>query len=424
MTDRWTLYALAPARTPWFTVVSQWSTSGAIAADVTKCLSVDEMRGRLASGRPVSAVVIDGATPGIDRDLLDRAVAVGAAVLVVDGRRAEADWLAIGAGSVLVPGFTAADLLGALVAHAAPVASPTAVAPELRRSHTDWLAPLIAVCGPGGTGASVAAMALAQALAADLGAGTVVLADLALRGDQAMLHDCGDVVPGVQELVEAHRLGEVSSDDARALCYRVDAGYDVLLGLRQPRAWAALRPLAVEAAVLTLRRGYRVVVADIEPDFDGEDETGSIDVEERNTMARTAVTGATAVLVVGTPGVKGVHALGRTVNEVVAFGIEPERVVPVFNRAPRSPRARAELTAALAALTGGTPTWSPVFVPERNVEDALRSGRPIPAPMPQVLAGAVAAVSSEVTASRHELRGARVVPGSLGVSGELDEASG
>src|SRR5205085_729703 len=72
-----------------------------------------------------------------------------------------------------------------------------------------WRGRLIAVTGPGGTGASVAAIALAQGLGSDVRyGGLVLLADLALNADQAMLHDARDVVPGVQELVEAHRNGE------------------------------------------------------------------------------------------------------------------------------------------------------------------------------------------------------------------------
>ena len=37
--------------------------------------------------------------------------------------------------------------------------------------------------------------------------GRVLLADLALRADQAMIHDAGELGPGIQELVDAHRLG-------------------------------------------------------------------------------------------------------------------------------------------------------------------------------------------------------------------------
>src|SRR5262245_66523313 len=69
-----------------------------------------------------------------------------------------------------------------------------------------WRGRLVAVTGSGGVGRSTLAMALAAGLAADpRDAGLVVLADLALHAQQALLHDAGDVVPGVVELAEAYR---------------------------------------------------------------------------------------------------------------------------------------------------------------------------------------------------------------------------
>ena len=209
---------------------------------------------------------------------------------------------------------------------------------------------MVAVTGPGGTGVSTAAMALAQSLGDDVrAAGLVLLADLRLHAEQAMLHDVRDVAPGVQELVEAHRGGQPSCEAARGLCFMVpERGYHLLLGIRQARYWPALRPQAFEAAFDTLGRAYRTVVCDVDPDLEGEDACGSIDVEERNVMARTAVTRADAVLAVGSSSLKGVHGLVRVITDLVNHGVDPERIVPVLNRASRSPRTRATLGAALA----------------------------------------------------------------------------
>jgi glycerophosphoryl diester phosphodiesterase len=62
-----------------------------------------------------------------------------------------------------------------------------------------------------------------------------------------MLHDVRDVLVGVQELVDSHRSASPEARHVRAHCLPVpERGYDLLLGLRRPRAWTALRPRAGE----------------------------------------------------------------------------------------------------------------------------------------------------------------------------------
>jgi len=97
--------------------------------------------------------------------------------------------------------------------------------------------------------------------------------------------------------------------------------------------------------------------------------------------------------------------------------------VPVLNCAPRSPRARASLTAAVAELVApavaraGGPTASglaaPVFLPERKVDDDLHDGARLPSVLGAPLAGAFRAVlerAAPVVAAGPE----RVRPGTLG----------
>jgi hypothetical protein len=146
-----------------------------------------------------------------------------------------------------------------------------------------------------------------------------------------------------------------------------------VLGLRRARAWTALRPRAFEAAFDSLRAGWQWVVCDVDADVEGEREGGSADVEDRNVMARTALRNADAVVVVGTAGMKGAHAMARVVNDLLAFGVEGTRIVPVVNRAPRSPRARAESAKAVKAQST-SPLAPVVFVPDRRVDDLLRDG--------------------------------------------------
>ena len=128
------------------------------------------------------------------------------------------------------------------------------------------------------------------------------------------------------------------------------------------------------------------VVADVDPDTEGERETGSLDVEDRNLMARTVLHRADLVLVVGNDGIKGIHSLVRTLEDVHGCGVEAERIVPVLNRMPRSPRVRARAVAAIAQLLEPRPlstaAGNPVIVPERReLEAALVDGAMLPEPL-------------------------------------------
>jgi hypothetical protein len=111
------------------------------------------------------------------------------------------------------------------------------------------------------------------------------------------------------------------------------------------------------------------------------------------------------------------------VSDLLAHGVPAERVVPVVNCAPRSPRSRAALAATLAELVapavaraGGFPgrgTAAPVFLPERKVEEALHDGARLPPTLGAPLAGALAAVL-ERTAPSAAAGPVRVRPGTLG----------
>lgn len=420
--ERFVLLGLAQARSSWFRSVAQWANSGTIPAEFVKCVSGEEMRARLASGRPFSAALVDAALPALDRDLVDAARAAGCAAIAVDDRRGARDWGALGVVAVLPDFFDPKALLDVLREHAAMIGRgdtlPGDPAPE---GDPAWRGRVAAVCGPGGTGVSTVAVALAQGLAGDPRHGhSVLLADLALHAEQAMLHDARDVVPGVQELVEAHRSRRVPAEEVRGFAFDVqERGYQLLLGLRRARAWAAIRPRAFEAAFESLRATYRVVVCDTDADLEGEEEGGSIEVEERHVMSRTAILRADVVFAVGAPGLKGIHSLVRVLNELRTTGVAPGAVVPVVNRAPKGGRARSEITATLSALTvaGGSFFAPPVFLPERRVEEPLLDGVRLPGALAAPLAGAFAAMLDHAgagAASSGAGQPQRVRPGSLG----------
>lgn len=385
--DRHVVLGLARARSPWFAEVGRWATSGVLAIDFVKTVSVDQVRARLASGRPFSALLVDGGLPGLDRDLFEAAIERKVAVIVVADDEIR-DWGAIGAIAVVPSRFSVTDLTAVLAAHATPVdrldripgTVPAAPLP------TGFRAQVVAVTGAGGTGASVIAAGVAQGLAADVAhAGTTLLADLALHADQGVLHDAGDVIPGLLELVERHRGGDPTADVVRSMTFDiVERRYRLLLGLRRHREWTALRPSAVRAAIDGLRRAFTLVVTDIDSDFEGETATGSVDVEDRNRLSRTALALSDAVVVVGAPGIAGIHGMLRVVRDCIDAGCAPAAVLPVINRAPRRGRGRAELVAAvtefLSSALGEIAVLSPTLVPERaEVELALRDGTPLPA---------------------------------------------
>lgn len=427
--SRYVVLGLAPARATWFGEVGRWATSGTIPVDFVRCVSVDELRARLTSGRTVSALLLDPARTGIDRDVLDLARAAGAVTVVVgDDRR---DWLALGASARLTAPFSRAELLAVLETHARPMRDADATI-EVPAVPVDggWRAALVAVTGPGGTGSSTVAMAIAQALAADpRNLGLVLLADLVRHAELGMLHDAGEVVPGVEELVEAFRIGALEPDDVRALTFAVvDRGYHLLLGLRRHRDWTAIRPRAFDAALDAMRRTFHAVVADVDPDVEGESVTGSVDVEERNTFARVALRRADLVVVVGAPGTKGMHALVRTIDQLLDHGVEPERVLPVFNRVGRSPARRAELSRTLAQLTDrerATAIPNPLFVADRaGLEHHINRATPLPAALTRPLGNAVMARLDE----RHDQprptmtdEPTPIAPGSLGLWSDLHD---
>jgi hypothetical protein len=420
-TERYVLLGLAPARAPWFQTLAQWSTSATIAAEFVKCVSAEEVRVRLASGRRHSALLVDSAAPGLDRDLVDVAGEAATPVIVVhSGRAPSFSGLDLGTAADLPGDFNRDELLDILSSHCRMISRGDQLPAALDAPVTPmWQAQMFAVCGPGGTGASTVAMALAQGLAGDPRFGRrVLLADLARRADQAMLHDALDLGPGVQELVEAHRLARPGPDEIRRATFDVPRrGYHLLLGLRQPEAWSALRPRAVEASIEGMRRSFQAVVADITGDVEGENEGGSIDVEERNHLARATTQRATVVLTVGAPGMKGVHSLAGLIRALVQIGVPGERIVPAINRSPRNPRSRAESGRALSGLLKGVDlaVAGPIHVPERKIEEALRDGSPLPAPIVDPVLKAVLAVAERgADGPPPSVAPTRIAPGSLG----------
>lgn len=422
--DQFVVLGVAHARSAWFVDVARWATSGAIPVEFVKALSIEEVEARLASGRQFSALLADAHLTALDRDVVDRARSAGCAVIVVDDGRTSRAWTQLGAAAAVQPDLGRDELVELLRRVARPIARTSAnpLVPERRAPSSAWRGRSIAVCGPGGVGTSTLAIATAQGLAAESHErGMVVLADLALDAEHAMLHDARDVIPGVLELVEAHRAGVPSLDEVRNLTFDVvERGYRLLLGLRRHRDWAAVRPRAFEASLDAMQRAFHYVVADVDADVEGERECGSVDVEDRNHIARTALRQADLVVVVGTPGMKGVHAHVRVVRDLIGFGVEPDRILAVVNRAPRAPRARAEVTAAFTRLvyaaTASNVAATIHIAERRGLDDSLRDTTKLPDAVVRPVTAAVRTVLGRVApnSSGTTRVPVRVAPGSLG----------
>ena len=436
-TERFVVLGLAHVRSTWFAQVSQWATAAAVPVDFVKCMSLDEVRARLGSGRAFSALVVDAGVSGLDRDLIDRAAQIGCTTVLVDDGSLRGDWASLGVPAVLPATFDREQFRAVLDQHAHAIGTVTttttgpAAGSDVRTARS-WRGQLVAVTGAGGTGTSTVAMAVAQGLAHDVrNRSLVLLADLALDADQSMLHDARDIVPGLQELVDAFRHTTLAPDEVRALTFGDGHPYRVLLGLRRHRDWTVLRPRAFHAALDGLRASFTKVVADLDPDLEGEAECGSVDVEDRNLVARTVTAQADVVVVTGLAGPQGVHRLARTLRALREHGVADERILPVVNRAPRSSRSRAEITSALGELLTNRPDSaiaSPVFVTEhRRLDASIRDGLGVPSAIATTVTAAVAALADRATSDADDRRPDEPVPvrpGSLGAWATSQEATG
>lgn len=437
MNERFVVLGVAPARRDWFRRVARWANEAAIPVEFVKCISSSEVISRLETGQPFSAVLADASTNGLDRDLIDLANSAGCTPIIIDHGLVERDWHTLGVRAVLDERFDAGDLLSALEDNAQRIGRGdaqirTQVADDDTASPTGQV---VAVTGAGGIGTSTIAMAAAQGMVRHEQLHKILLADMALRSSQAMFHDARDVVPGLLELVEAHRLGVPNPADTMSNIHTFpERGYDLLLGLRNERDWISVPARALSATWTSLTSMYTTTVCDLHGEFDGMTETGSSDIEDRNRLGRMAAMQADLIVVVGAPGSWGVHHLVRTVMALAQLGVDGGRILPVINHAPRKTRVRASITSAVgdllsSRLPDADKIANPIFVPnKRQLEATLRDGDPLPSALTNVLGDAIAAMllrtqSAPPTphAEEDNLVPVAVVPGSLGTWSEDDE---
>ena len=423
MTDRYVVAGLAHVRSAWFTDVARWATSGSLPVEFVKCVSIDELQARVHSGRLFSAALLDGGLSAVDRDLVSRLAGLGIAPLVVSDPTVKRDWSCLGDAFVLDAPLDRATLLDNLIEHSRAIT--TVERDQTARSDQvtppTWMGRLVTVTGRSGAGASTLAVALAQHLGTDpRTSGEVILVDLARRAHQALLHDAPDVVPGIQELIEANRSGRPRPDQVRSLTFDVaDRGYRLLLGLRKPGDWITVRGRAFESGLDGLLSTARIVVADADSDLEGEATTGSLDIEDRNLMTRAALRRSDVVLAVTTTSTTGLHGLVGQLAEIRSLGVPGERILVVVNRAPRSARNRAELARVIGQLTlvdqGVDPHLGPVFVTERRDVDRLhRDLARFPSGLTEPVGTGVRAILDRVDSRQSTFTPVPITPGSMG----------
>lgn len=400
MDERFVVAGVAHVRSSWFAQVAAWASGGVSVIEFVKCVSVAELRARIRAGVAFSAALVDASVSGVDRDLLTVAAEAGISVIVIADPRGSRDWRALGAAAILPPAFTTDDLLTTLEATAVPVGERTV------RSAADVVAEpaatslfrgnVVAVCGRGGAGTSVVSMALAQGFG--VAHGSTCLADWTLNGDLAAYHDAADVIPAVPELVDAHRTAVPERHTIEAMLHQVEPRhYALLLGVRSRRDWVALRPNAVAATLASLAAMFRWTVSDITADLESESDTGSTEIEDRHALAHSAIDAADLVVAVANPTLKGVRDVVGLIDDLGRLGVASQRIQVLVNRAPRSPRVRAEVTRAISDLSQSTPERSPIFLPERRGMELLhRCADRLPSQMTMPLASAIAAIVSPV----------------------------
>jgi len=382
--EQWVILGLASPRAAWFSQLARWATDATIPVEFIKCLSADEVLARINGGQVFSALLVGDHVSGVDRDLVDMARRNGSAVVAITSKSGRI-WEELEVDAKLPEDFTPSMLMSVLVSKTPPISIGRSQGAEPNLPPVEWNGYLVAVTGSGGTGQSLVSMALAQAFAEmPSNSEQVLLADFARVGEQAAIHDAGDVIPGLQELVDAHRTTRLDTEGLRSMVFGTgERRYHLLLGVRQPHAWTVLKPRAVEAALATLGHNYRYIVADTDHEVEGEAESGSLDVEERNVVARTTMNHADLVVVVGDSSLKGIHSMIRTARLLADFGVPVDRMLPVLNQMPRASQRRDtimeiyRMTLQWASVLSGLP--EPVIILEsRDIEDCIQFNKPLP----------------------------------------------
>jgi len=331
---RYVLLGLSAGGPPWVALVEGFVASRATGDELLACDGRIDLLTRLGTGRPFSAALVDHRTVGLDREFVRRAGAAGCPVILLGGPDDPARTSALGLAAHLPDPISDRDLAGAIDAHAVPIGRVD----DLRLGVGDhpgsdhrWTGRLVAVTGPGGTGASSVARSLAQGLAAEPRLrGEVLLVDACLEADQAHLHGLTTHHVDLQGATQAHRGGDPPDHTLDDLLLSPEGHRHRLLpGIRRRRDWPTIGGPTLAATLRNLRDRHLATVVDVDPDVDLGPTHQPVGPATPGEPARIVLAMADLVLVVGRPprDTPADRATRRVIDNLLDAGVPVDRII-------------------------------------------------------------------------------------------------
>ena len=345
----------------------------------------------------------------------------GVAVFVVADPRVMRDWDALGATAVLPRDFSVEDLITALDGMTKAIPRSVAGATPAASTVPAWAGDLVAVTGARGRRRVHIAAAVAQGFAAaHRRPGATLLADFALDADQGILHHAPDLVPGLPELVDAHRGGSLARRPSHSMVFDVEErDYHLLLGCaaaedgRPSGHGRSTRPSTRCSRPTRSSSGTSIPTSTATTSAARSKSRTERDRAHRARAGprhRRRRLGHDRRAAQPRPGPArrpehGVDPAGSSRSSIMRRG--PSR--------PRSDRSGAPSLAHAGPRLAGR--RAPLFVVTRRaIEDAVRAGRPLPSPLVTPTTRAVSTAMTRELAfdELDDERPERVAPGSLG----------
>lgn len=271
----------------------------------------------IVQDRRPTASLVDGRIDQVDAALIG-SIGHACPVLVIDDPAHRNAWELAGASAVLDP-QALSDGLPHVLATALSGSTPPP-APDAGAWHGGHL---VVVLGASTADVAAGADELARALA-HRSVEPVVLIDLTREPVLAPLHGLDPMADGLPELLAASRFGRPPGSTVDRLLHPAERGRHLILpGLRHPQGWVTIGRRSTVTALDAIRSHVDTVIALVDGDLEGETETGSFDVEDRNLLARTTVAMADIAVVVGGADLIGQIGTAQQLGRLATFGIDP-----------------------------------------------------------------------------------------------------
>ena len=276
------MLTVAVGRCAWQLAITRWADTGSLDCDVVAVVSVPHALAHLSGSRRFQAVIVDGAV--VDNTLVELVERAGCPLVSVGTPACDR------VGAQLSEPFGPDELTTLLQRVGRPLGSTDSLPSFAPCEERGGPGALVAVIGGNGSGTTTAAQALAQYFGTRL---RTALVDGSRHADLGAIHGSLSLGPGLLELA-----ADCDTPDTRSFLHYVAwANYDLLLGLRRPTDWALLAPGALERTLSALLRDYEAVICDVDPELDGEADSGSYDMAERHALSRLVIEQARVIVV-------------------------------------------------------------------------------------------------------------------------------